>query len=105
MEKIKITKEYLSTGGDEISHYKAKFENNPTLEEFVNWILKENPMEWGYVRSKWIPGQGDEKYVEYSHGKIVKLCDDYPKIKNKTIELLNMDGGWTAMDYVVKFVD
>lgn len=105
MEKIKITKEYLSTGGDEISHYKAKFENNPTLEEFVDWILKENPREWGYVRSKWIPGQGDEKYVEYSHGKIVKLCDNYSEIKNKTIELCAMDGGWTAMDYVVKILN
>jgi hypothetical protein len=95
---IEIKSYYESTSGDAISHYKAEFVSNPTLEEFVNWILETNPEEWGDIRGVdfWT------KYVEYRYGKIVELCDNYDAIKGKTISLKRMDGGWTNMDYTIE---
>lgn len=46
---IKLIMEFKSTGGDCISHFDAKFETNPTLEEFVDWLLTKQAKEWGYV--------------------------------------------------------
>lgn len=94
---IKLIKEFKSTGGDCISHFDAKFEINPTLEEFVDWLLTNQAKEWGYVF-----GNGFFVFVEYSCGNIVKLCDNYNEIKNKKISLHKMDGGWSRMDYRIK---
>lgn len=98
---IKIKEKYKFTGGDEISHYDAHFESepNPTLEEFVDWILRKHPEEWGYVRSN----EGWTEYVEYRYGEIRRTCADYSEIKGKTISLKRMAGGWTAMDYCIEF--
>ena len=92
---IKLIMEFKSTGGDCISHFDAKFETNPTLEEFVDWLLTKQVKEWGYVF-------GNNFCIEYSLGNIVKLCDNYNEIKNKKISLHRMDGGWSRMDYTIK---
>lgn len=103
MSKIQIEKEYDFTGGDCMSHYKnVRFVENPTLEEFVNWVLTERPDEWGYIRSKWIPDKGDEEYVEYSDGKLIGVCDNYNEIKGRKISLLDLDSGWTRTDYTIE---
>ena len=104
---IRINTKYKSTSGDAISHYDVWFEENPTLYEFVCWVLTKKSDEWGYIedqdnRNKYnIP----KKIMEYSHGKIVSLCDDYDQLKDKTIAITYMDGGWTRMDYTIKFID
>lgn len=109
--KIEIKSQYKFTGGDEMSHYDAHFVNNPTLEEFVNWILTENSKEWGEVLDcehkdpRYEPYFYPKIIVEYKWGKIISLCEDYDELKNKTIELTKMDGGWSAMDYTIKFID
>lgn len=109
--KIEINSTYKFTGGDEMSHYDASFVNNPTLEEFVNWILTEKNDEWGDIRDcehkdpRHEPYFFPKKIVEYKWGNIISLCDDYDELKHKTIELTKMDGGWTAMDYTIKFID
>ena len=92
---IKLLMNFKYTGGDCISHYDATFETNPTLKEFVDWLLTKNSNEWGYVF-------GNGFFVEYSCGNIVKLCDNYNEIKNKKISLQKMDGGWSRMDYRIK---
>lgn len=109
--EIKINTRYKSTGGDEISHYDAAFETKPILKEFVSWILSEKSGEWGYIEDSEHPDNPQcqyfipKKIMEYSHGEIVSLCEDYDQLKNKTITLTNMDGGWSRMDYTIKFID
>lgn len=92
---IKLLMNFKYTGGDCISHYDATFETNPTLKEFVDWLLKKKSNEWGYVF-------GNGFCIEYRWGNIVKLCDNYNEIKNKKISLHKMDGGWSRMDYRIK---
>lgn len=99
---IKIIKKYKFTGGDAVSHYDAHFETNPTMEEFFEWIIKENPEDWGVVEN---PELWPDNYMEYSDGEIVRVCDNYNEIKDKTISLCSMDGGWTKMDYTIEIVD
>lgn len=94
---IKLLKNFKYTSGDCISHFDATFETNPTLEEFVDWLLTKNSKEWGYVYNKRF-----FIFVEYSCGNIVKLCDNYNEIKNKKISLHQMHGGWSCMDYTIK---
>ena len=108
---IKINSKYKFTGGDEMSHYDASFETNPTLEEFVNWIITKKKEEWGDIEDcehndpEQLPYKFNKKIVEYKWGKILKVCEDYEQLKNKTIALTKMDGGWSAMDYTIKFID
>ena len=76
---IKIIKKYKFTGGDAVSHYDAHFETNPTMEEFFEWIIKENPEDWGVVEN---PELWPDNYMEYSDGEIVRVCDNYNEINN-----------------------
>lgn len=92
---IKLLMNFKYTSGDCISHFDATFETNPTLKEFVDWLLSKKSNEWGYVR-------GDDFCIEYRWSNIVKLCDNYNEIKNKKISLHKMDGGWSRMDYTIK---
>lgn len=107
---IVINSKYKFTGGDEISHYDAHFEKNPTLYEFVCWVLKQSG-EWGYIEDRehpdpeHLPYNFPKKIVEYKWGKIISLSDDYVHLKDKTIALTHMDGGWSRMDYTIKFID
>lgn len=107
---IRINSKYKFTGGDEISHYDASFEENPTLYQFVCWVLRSIG-EWGYIEDrntpdpKHLPYNFPKKIVEYRYGKIIFLCDDYDQLKDKKIALTNMDGGWSRMDYTIKFID
>ena len=95
---IKIIKtEFEGTSGDCISHYKAKFEKNPTLGEFVDWILTNRKGEWGYIGKRAL-------CIEYRCGKITCNHEQFEEHKNKKIRLLRMDGGWSRMDYTIEFV-
>ncbi len=98
---IKIIEKYRYTGGDEFSHYDAHFKSNPTMEEFVDWLLNHKSHEYGFIIDT---KEGFNKiYVEYRDGKIERLCENYNELKNKTIFLTNMDGGWSRMDYDIGF--
>lgn len=96
---IEIIKEYLRTGSDEISYYKARFMVNPTLDEFVEWVLAERKREWGYIETSNI-----NKILEYRYGEIVSECYDFEKIKKRNISLKYMAGGWTRMDYGIELL-
>lgn len=98
MVKI-IYEERGFTSGDCTTHYnKVHFESNPTLREFLDWVISKKE-EWGYVRLNSWP---DSTY-EYRWGKVVKDGFD-PKDKDRKIELISVDGGWSNMDYTIKFV-
>lgn len=103
--KINImTTNYLGTGGDCVSHYLAMFAENPTLEEFLEWILNERKGEWGYVILNDGKSMFGKKLIEYRRGKIEGTCSDYESIKHKTICLNRMDGGYSRQDYCVTYV-
>ena len=94
---IKIKQQYVGTGGDTVHHYNAEFVTNPTLEEFVEWVIKNHPKDWGEINSV-----RNAIYVEYEEGKIVRRCKNYSSIKGRKISLKYVDGGWSMMDYTVK---
>lgn len=87
-------------GGDHTTYYKAKFETNPTLQQFVHWILKERPSEWGDVSLSGFRG----KLVEYRYGTITYTSPICEESWDKTIELISYSGGWSRSDYIIKFV-
>lgn len=98
--EIKIIKDkYEGTSGDEISHYKVHFLENPTLREFIDWVLSTNPREWGYIEIRNYPSR-----IKYDNGSIVR-CTIPDEQLNKRIRLIRKDGGWSAMDYTVEFED
>lgn len=90
------------TCGDCTTYYKAKFETNPTLQQFVHWILKERPSEWGDVSLSGFSLRG--KLVEYRYGTITYTNPTCEESWDKTIELISYNGGWSRSDYVIKFV-
>ena len=76
--EIKLITKRKFTVGDATSFYDAKFVENPTLGEFVQWLKKNNPEEWGKVLDK-----GRNQIVEYRWGGIIGYCDKYEEIKDK----------------------
>ena len=90
-------------GSDCITHYKAKFEENPTLGEFIEWIFTKRSRERGgiYVNT----GYSRKKILEYRYGAIVSEEPEYYNNTDKTIELLTYHGGWSAADYEISFVE
>lgn len=97
--EIKLITKRKFTVGDATSFYDAKFVENPTLGEFVQWLKKNNPEEWGKVLDK-----GRNQIVEYRWGGIIGYCDKYEEIKDKRIALTQMIGGWTMMDYIIEIL-
>lgn len=74
-----------------------------TLVEFLKAILEENPNEWGKiylmeVGQSWLSAP----YIEYRNGEIVATSED-TSFKNRTIECVTASGGWSRMDYYVRF--
>lgn len=77
-----------------------------TLVEFIKAILEENPNEWGKiylmeVGQSWLSAP----YIEYRNGEIVATSEDTSSFKDRTIECVTASGGWSRMDYYVRFVE
>ena len=75
-----------------------------TLVEFLKAILEENPNEWGKiylmeVGQSWLSAP----YIEYRNGEIVATSEDTSSFKDRTIECVTASGGWSRMDYYVRF--
>ena len=82
------------TRSDEISPFKVIFDKEYTLKEFVENVL-QNEREWGYFHF------GDV-VIEYRYGKLM-LCDIPKEYEDKIISSAECDGGWSRMDYYLKF--
>ena len=99
MLKFKQTSEESS---DCSAHYEVSLDRTCTLQDFIDIVLKERNGEWGYFSiyetdKSWL----DYDRYEYSHGC---LKDNIPpEILNKTISHIKGHGGWTRMDYLIKF--
>lgn len=97
MIKIRYDK-HLGTGGDCVSAYTAHFESNPLLMEFVDWI-KEQKGDFGTIDMK-----APYHSIEYKHGEIINNTfplNDF----TRTIELIRISGGYSMMDYLIRFVN
>ena len=96
---------FIQTGGpfgDATSNYKVSFPKEITVEEFINIVLEERSDEWGYFRSSW---SSSGKIAEYSKGELLSTgFETYSKFKNRKIESVSANGGWSRMDYMITVV-
>lgn len=74
-----------------------------TITELLKAVLEEKPNEWGKiylmeVGQSWLSAP----YIEYMNGEIVSTPED-TSFKNRTIECVTASGGWSRMDYYVRF--
>lgn len=84
-------------GSDGTRCSECHFEKNPTLGEFVEWVLRRGN-EWGEIAVN----SGFDDIVEYSHGKIINDKSLYEKYKDETVELKTISGGWSRVDYILR---
>lgn len=96
--------------GDECSTYDLEIGENVTLSEFLEYL---DPQEWGEVRLvlhntaglEWIAVNEKEMYIdiEYKYGKITNLPEEALSYMNKVVKSGWSNGGWSCMDYWLKF--
>lgn len=84
--------------------YNCRFRGeNPTLGEFLSLLLGGG--EWGHVEigKEWSFDSINRRF-EYRFGEIVS--DTFTEQeKSRKIELVKMYGGWSLMNYLVKFTE
>lgn len=92
--------EHIKTGGDEMSYYSVKMNQEMTVRQLCDYALAHKN-EWGYVEifkdSPFLPLRS----FEYRCGKEVKntLTDED---MNSVIVSMSASGGWSRMDYTIK---
>lgn len=91
---------FLSTGGDEISHYDTVQTTPAPLRKYLSEILATK--EWGYI---YIYNHSLNIRLEYSD----KMCKMFPStvmdIINKTVVNAQYEGGWTRGDWRLQIAD
>lgn len=88
------------TRGDCTANYFVDLDKEYTVSEFIKTVLTRTD-EWGRISIYQRPPALYIYYpvCEYKHGELLsKLPDEYI---NKTIKLVEGDGGWTRMDYLL----
>lgn len=104
MKKGDITVTYGPEAGDCTRPYYIRLNRQDiTVQEFIDFILKEAPSEWGtiYVQQTGDPDAltAPKKYVvEYSHGEIRSQVGD-PDWLSATITKMRGHGGWSNSDF------
>ncbi len=88
------------TRGDCTASYFVDLDKEYTVSEFIKTVLTRND-EWGYIKIHQRPPVSyfDYPKCEYRYGKLLSKLPD--KYMDKTIKLVEGDGGWSAMDYVL----
>lgn len=88
--------------GDQCSSYDIEIGDNVTLSEFLKHL---NPEEWGKVHFVEFDYNGRmiNINIEYSYGKITNMPDKALPYMNKVIKSGEANGGWSLMDYWIKF--
>lgn len=106
MKKDDITVTYGPEGGDCTRPYYIQLNRQDiTLQEFISFILKEAPGEWGTI-SVYQAGDPDKLTypktytVEYSHGEIKSQVGD-PDWLSATITKMRGQGGWSCSDFML----
>lgn len=97
--ELKISfKQLRPARGDACAPYEVLLNRESTLRDLVDYII-QNDREWGYVT---IYGMVDDQKLEYRYGKILK--NEFTENElNSVLLSVGSCGGWSRMDYVVKF--
>jgi len=103
MGRLRFTKTGPEAGDCTAPYSVEVDEECRTITEFLKALLEENPNEWGKiylmeVGQSWLSAP----YIEYKNGEIVATPED-TSFKNRTIECVTASGGWSRMDYYVRF--
>lgn len=87
---------------DETAFYKVKLTSEITLNDFINAVL-EDTMEWGKIYIYAANKLFGEYNCEYRYGKLTNSNFTDEQL-NSIISEVTSRGGWTQMDYWVKFI-
>ncbi len=120
--------------GDACTSYTFKFYGEPTLKEFINYVLQNNKDEWGefyvYYDDPNTPEYAtvDEREceitIDYKYGHIIQTYDGnrYDKYLIPSVEFSDLanqmldkkldinwkgnfaNGGWSSMSYWIKVI-
>lgn len=94
---------YGPEGGDCTRPYYIRLNRQDiTVQEFIDFILKEASGEWGTIDVRDVDKMTpDKKYtVEYSHGEIKSQVGD-PDWLSATITKMRGQGGWSCSDFML----
>lgn len=103
MKKDDILVTYGPEGGDCTRPYYIRLNRQDiTVQEFIDFILKEASGEWGTIDVRDVDKMTpDKKYtVEYSHGEIKSQVGD-PDWLSATITKMRGQGGWSCSDFML----
>lgn len=90
------------TAGDETTPYKVTDFVSRTVGEFIQEVLSDEPLEWGYISVGGHFYQPRKKgCCEYRYGK---LLSEMPKdLLDVEIKEVLASGGWSRMDYTINW--
>lgn len=76
-----------------------------SVSDFVAAVLRDKSDEWGYIYLiENDRGWMHAPYVEYKYGNVVKVSDSFCGWDdNREIVYITASGGWSRMDYYVRF--
>jgi len=88
---------HISDCGDATSWYSVT--GAATLRNLIDEVLNDKDDEWGYIT---VNNIFDGIKLKYDHGRIVSnAIPDY--YLDKPIKSIQANGGWSMMEYIVKF--
>lgn len=96
-----ILKQSSHVFGDCTANYDVKISSDKPINvrQFIDYILKNYPKEWGYIGIfDEVSAFGTPK-CEYRYGKLTKDIDE--SVKGLIIKSINASGGYSRMDYVL----
>ena len=99
--KVKRDPEFHCTGGggrDDTYCYDITFYEPYTLDEFVGWILKKKPNEFGDIEVRIHPNPKSMCVISYDKGNAYG-SKEYDEIKDKVILSGSCRSGWWRSDY------
>lgn len=98
---------FIQTGpeaGDCTAPYKVDIDEEcRDMTVFLKTVLTERSDEWGKIYlmetgQSWL----DAPFIEYRRGELVSTPND-TSFKNRPIECVTASGGWSRMDYYLRF--
>jgi hypothetical protein len=79
--------------------YRIEMDKEYTILEFINTILTEKDLEWGWFKIC----NGHSTVIgpsfEYNYGSLVTpICNE---IRSMRVKSVSASGGWSRMDYII----
>lgn len=83
-------------GSDCTCDYNVILDDEYTVYEFIEIILREHNNEWGFISN-----YSESQQCEYKYGEILRNTFTQETL-HKKITKVSASGGWTRMDYIIK---